>query len=62
MAAMGMTDPLEVTRIVGLLLLRHPDLAERVPVEELRRMAAQELAAVRRRPPVPAAFRRAFED
>jgi hypothetical protein len=46
----------DVTRVIGLVMLQRPDLAERYSTGELRRIAAE----VYRRP-IPRAFREAFE-
>jgi len=48
---------LEVTRVVGLVMFRRPDLAERYSTHELRRIAPE----IYRRP-IPRAFREAFDD
>ena len=52
---------LEVTRVIGLLALRHPELMDRVDAATLRRMAREEFAAMHREP-VPGPFLRAFAE
>ena len=52
----------EVTRLMGVLYLGSPDLVRRVSHDELRRMAAEVLATIRRRNEIPAVFREAFDD
>lgn len=50
----------DVTRTIGAVYLRRPDLIDRVSHDELRRMAAEEVMKGRRRMEIPAAFRDAF--
>lgn len=50
----------DVTRLIGLLYLRHPDLIDRVSYDELRRLAAEALRLDRNRLEIPQAFRDAF--
>ena len=55
----------EVTRLVGLISLTRPDLAECVSHSELRTLAANCLSdarAAQSRLPIPAAFLRAFAE
>lgn len=57
---MPLDDDLEITRTIGLLFLRHPELVDRVSYDELRRMAAERKAS--RRDPVPTPFLVAFAE